>query len=397
MKIKIERAEIVFTVISLLFFTKGLESILPGSIISVIRYASLSVSCVALIYHAGRMLWVINQQWLFLSVLLLENFSFLWSDFPGLTLFEIRSEMLPMTMFGIYLATRFTLRRQIELLTYALTLAILLSFVVTLGAPSIGISPEGIFRGIYNHKNVTSAYGVLAALSFYSLTLSKESGGLKAWIGFGLSIAFILATTSKTGLVLSLFLPSAMFLYSKLYLRGNFAVILSSLTILVVGTTSILVIENWNFLLSSIGGDPTLTGRTPMWAFMLNKIYQRPWLGYGRNAFWAPQTNNSVAVGETVTQIDFAVYHAHNGFIELMLDIGLIGGLAFLVSFLKMYLTAAKRASLAIEPDDIWPLGFLLFLTINNMTESFLTWNLNLFWVLCTSLTFSINRRSKAV
>lgn len=400
MKLKIERAEVAFTVISLLFFMQGFSYLVPASIITVMRYGILAISCVVLLSQSGRVLWVVGQKRLFLSVVLLENLSFLWSDFPALTLSDIRSEMLPMSVFGIYLATRFTLKRQIEILSYALTFAIFLSFIVALSIPSIGISQEGLFKGIFIHKNITSTYGCLAAISFYSLTLPRQGGKFKAWLGFGLAIVFILATTSKTGLVLAFFLPSVMFLYSKLYLKGHFAVILSSLTILFVGFTSVLVIGNWDFLLGSIGGDPTLSGRTPMWTFMINKIHERPWLGYGRYAFWAPATNHAVEVSITVTLIErseFIVHHAHNGFIELLLDVGLIGFLPFLVSFMKTYLTALRHACLPIEADDIWPLGFMILLMVNNVTESLLTYNMNLIWVLYVSLVFSINQKTRVV
>jgi O-antigen ligase len=52
-------------------------------------------------------------------------------------------------------------------------------------------------------------------------------------------------------------------------------------------------------------------------------VAQRPWQGFGFGALWheplVPPTT------EIVQRIGFAVGHAHNGAIEIMLEVGLIG------------------------------------------------------------------------
>lgn len=401
MKIKIktkfnflEAAETLFVVIGFLFMTKGLHRIFPDFIITLLRYGILIFSFGFICLCLNRAMYIIKRSWPIVIVISLNIVSFLWSDFPEHVLLGIRSEMLPMSFFALYLATRITLRRQLELLSYSLIIVILLSFGIAAILPEIGIGAQG-FRGIYVQKNVASTYGVVAGLVFLSFTHDRQSNRLKAWIGYGLALIFVLATTSKTGLVLVFFVPFGLYLYTRLSLRSRFAAAYLFWLLLILGIAILVIIDNWSYLLSIIGGDPTLTGRTPQWSFMLEELGNRPWLGFGRNAFWAPETYNTIRAGQAVTPYGYTVYHAHNGFIEMLLDIGLIGTFIFLISLFITCGKAFANARLASKAEDIWPVGFLLLLILNNVTESFLSWNLNLFWVLYLSLCFSLASKNK--
>jgi O-antigen ligase len=77
----------------------------------------------------------------------------------------------------------------------------------------------------------------------------------------------------------------------------------------------------------ALTGDPTLTGRTVIWQFALEKISEHPWLGYGFGSFWR--------VGTGVPSVDEApgfvakMPHAHNGYIDILLQIGVVGSVLF--------------------------------------------------------------------
>lgn len=394
---RLKTIESIFVVLSFLFLTKGLEAILPSFIITALRYLIIVISLYVLFSSLGRTLYVAYRGWLTSIILVLLLTSFLWSDFPSETLLRIRSEMLPMSLAGLYVATRFTARRQLVLLSYTLALAIFFSIVVAILLPSIGFSPEdGTFKGIWSHRNGASSYGVLAAITFFSLSQSKDGNTAKWWLGYVLATIFVLITTSKTGLVTIILIPLITFFYSKLQFKGRFSSAVVYWATIFVGITIFLVIDNWTFLLGTIGGDPTLTGRTPMWGFMLERVAERPWLGYGRTAFWAPPTGNSIRVAQTVSPFGYEIFHAHNGYIDLLLDVGWVGFLVFLAILVKATTVTLRDTATRATPENIWALSFLTLLIANNVSESLLTWNLNLFWVLFVSMSYTLAARQES-
>jgi exopolysaccharide production protein ExoQ len=87
--------------------------------------------------------------------------------------------------------------------------------------------------------------------------------------------------------------------------------------------------------------------------------------------------------------------HAHNGFIELGLDVGLIGLSIFLVSFTIAYVRALKQAYAAKNSEDFWPLAVLLFVALNNVTESYLLRLANIYWVLYITVALSVKKKRR--
>jgi O-antigen ligase len=75
-------------------------------------------------------------------------------------------------------------------------------------------------------------------------------------------------------------------------------------------------------LLELMGKDPTLTGRTNIWAYVMPYIYQRPLLGWGYVAFFS--TLNPAA-WEVASALNWFAPEAHNGLLDILLSGGLVG------------------------------------------------------------------------
>lgn len=95
----------------------------------------------------------------------------------------------------------------------------------------------------------------------------------------------------------------------------------------------------------------TLTGRIPLWEVLISEIGQHPWLGAGFAAFWSPDNLYRI---EQLS--GFSATSAHNGFVEELLNTGVVG-LAILLAFL--FHTTAVVLKQASRGD---PLGWLAFL-----------------------------------
>lgn len=71
-------------------------------------------------------------------------------------------------------------------------------------------------------------------------------------------------------------------------------------------------------VLRTVGRDPTLTGRTEIWRLVLH-IAGNPWVGTGFESFWLGQRFETVRTN--LAQLN----EAHNGFLEVYLNLGWIG------------------------------------------------------------------------
>jgi exopolysaccharide production protein ExoQ len=395
-------AENSFVIFSLTFFSGGFglgatettPGIIPDSTITLIRYFvwSTATLLVCLNWKAALRTASTNKIfWLLTAVVLL---SFIWSDNQMLTFSDSR-EILQMTTFGLYFASRFSLKEQVKLVAWTFGIGAVLSTFFALVMPTVGkhgADHPGSWKGIYDYKNTLGSMMILGSIAFLLLPIKQSKYRFYKWLGFGLSFTLILLSTSKGALVMFFLILSVINFYKNFRWRGKISVLFSDILIMILGCVGTFVVMNWVTLLTGLGKDPTLTGRTILWNFIIAKIQESPWLGYGRGAFWAKGSIHGTQAGELVGN-NFIAPHAHNGFLDLGLDVGLIGFSLFLISLISTFVLALKLAYATENSEDMWPLAFLIFLVMNNMTESYLLRLANVYWVFYTIVVFSVKQR----
>jgi O-antigen ligase len=128
-----------------------------------------------------------------------------------------------------------------------------------------------------------------------------------------------------------------------------------------------------------LGKDRTLTGRTDLWAVAISMIEHRPWLGYGYSAFWRDGAPGPAAAFWAA--VGWRTPHSHNGFIDLTLDLGLLGLLLFLTGLVTATIKAFGRARTGSTIGAVGPLVFLAYTVLYNLSESSLFKHNTLFWV----------------
>jgi O-antigen ligase len=79
---------------------------------------------------------------------------------------------------------------------------------------------------------------------------------------------------------------------------------------------------NYADILSSLNKDPTLTGRVPLWGLLMELAVKHGFLGYGLGAFWL-MGNDDVQWVWAVAE--WQSPEAHNGYIDILLQLGLPG------------------------------------------------------------------------
>jgi O-antigen ligase len=131
-------------------------------------------------------------------------------------------------------------------------------------------------------------------------------------------------------------------------------------------------------VLSVLGKDATLTGRTVLWAQVVSHIEDRPLLGHGYGAFWAP----TAAAPERIrTAIGWDTPHSHNGLLDEWLDLGFVGVLCLLGAYFLSLRRAWSGLRETVAIDGLWAMGFLVMLFLGNTTESSISSSL-LLWAI---------------
>ena len=316
--------------------------------------------------------------------------SFLWSDFSALSL-QKGITTIQTTYFGVYMASRFSLKQQLQMLAWTLGIVAILSVLFTLGFPGAGIEAganAGAWRGPFAQKNVLARLAVLGAIVFLLLALDSRRHRYWLWGGLSLSVLLILMTGSKTALLLFLTIVTLLPLYKALRRKDTIVIPLVITLVLFVGSIALIIVGNWENILFGLGRDPTLSGRTTLWEVAIDKIAERPWLGYGYQGFWQEGGG-----AEVIWQAEgYKPPHAHNGFINMALDLGLIGLFLFLMTIVVTYLRAIPWLRSGKTTIELWPIFYVTFFFMYNTSENTIIAHNSIFWALLIAVSLSIKR-----
>lgn len=322
--------------------------------------------------------------WVLIAIALFSTF---WSTVPAFTL--RRSIALAITtLFGLYIATRYSLEEQLRLLAWALGIASILSLLFAICIPSYGIGLTGAWQGIYNQKNVLARLMVLSSIVFLLLAISARRYRWMGWAMFGLSASLMVLSQSKTSLVNLITLLVLLNVYKILRLHYSRAIPVLIFCIMVLGSIVGLLWSNSEILLSSLGKDATLTGRTELWSTLIEVIWQSPILGYGYSGFWTSDPYGPAA--QVRKAVEWGVNNAHNGFLTICIELGLLGLLVYVLGFLILSVRSIQWIRLTKTAVGFWPLTYVAFTFLFNQTESSLISENSIFWIIYTALCFSI-------
>lgn len=313
--------------------------------------------------------------------------SVLWSGAPTIS-FRRAVALAGSFVFGVYLATRYPRVMLLRLLLVISIIAIALSVAVTVALPTYSIDPiTGGWQGVFGQKNQLGQFMALsAALWLLSAVIGKRR---RLRIGFGvLSVALVLLSRSATAIVILVALIAVLAFVRLLRARSGFVLPVLLIVALVVGSVAVRTASDPAGVLAALGRDSSLTGRTQLWGLVWQMIRARFWLGYGYGGFWLGFEGPS---GPVWLATGWEPPSAHDGFLDLMLDLGVVGLL-----ILVPVLIAALRQGYALAVrgrtlDAAFPLLFLVFLLISNITESYLVAYNSLSWVLFVAITIQLS------
>ncbi|MCL6751627.1 O-antigen ligase family protein [Nostoc sp. CCCryo 231-06] len=323
--------------------------------------------------------------WVLLGVCALSSFWSLDSDTTLRRVLGLAGTML----FGLYLASRYTLKQQLKLCAYMLGISGVMCLLLALLMPQYGIAggvETGAWRGIYPQKNILGKRFVLCGAIFFFLAMTNRENRWVSWFGYASSGLLVLLSKSTTSLVNFITITAAFLIYYRI-LHLKYKVMIPIVTFL--STLGIafytLVVSQADTILGSAGKDTTLTGRAELWPAVFEMIAKRPWLGYGYGVFWDKNSESSIVL----QTVQWNAPNAHNGFLDLWLGLGLVGVLIFISGFVINLLRAIYLIRWNQRYENLWLLVFLTYTILSNLTETTLLEQNSLEWILYVSAILS--------
>lgn len=330
---------------------------------------------------------VVGNPWVPVT-LLLVGVSVVWSADPGTTVQRGVATILT-GLFGCYLAASFSEQAVLRLVAVVLGIGMLMSIMAVGAAPAYGTSDLG-WRGVYLFKNDLGRVACLSVIVFVVLATGAERVlPAKRWL-WGLawiSCVLLIGSQARSALVVLIVVLSGL---SLLPVPGRLHGLRSGVVAIGAGAVTVAYALGARpaLLFAVLGKDSDLTGRTPLWGYVWQSIERHPWIGHGYSAFWGGLHAPSSVIWEHVA---WRPTHAHNGLLEIWLDLGLIGVICVLSMLIWTCVVAFHRLRLGQGDDGPrFALAFVAFLVVSSFTESvFLKSN-----VIYTCLLFYVASRT---
>lgn len=361
---------------------------LPASLTQIWALFGFLTIPLLILWNYKRFSWVLLRDIPILLLIVVVPGSVLWSASPDATLAYSRA-FLCSTAFGIYLATRYTPKEQMQFLIYILAIFTCLNFIF--GIPS----GTGAWQGITRHKNELS--GAMSMIGTFFLTLGIYGSLKYRWIALILTVlAFLMLFLSQGKGSLAIFIGLLPLLplhkFAKQEYRLRTILVISALSIIAV--IAVLVTLNLEFIVVDIlGKDLGGNARDKVWTYLIDRGLERPWLGYGYAGFWNdPEEGLGAAIKfPWIGGAGDGGGNAHSSYVEIFLHLGWLGLSLVVLSIFTVLARLIFLHALTKQIEYFWMIQSLLILICTSFYESyggFLAYR-HWFWVLYVSSAYS--------
>lgn len=348
-------------------------------------FGALAVLCFLIsgmlfcILHESKLFDLLIKNWLLLAIPLLAIISSAWSDIPLLTL-RGGIQLLLTTVFAMIITAvvRFDSFIKITGICFFITMFLCLTsdrYAIN------GMTGEHSLIGIFDSKNFLSmnaALSVLVGFVVYSNTNFRPKVKTFGLVLVVLSFLVLLKANSLGSIVITILVMLLSFLYIfyqkvklSLFVRVqfNWLIVVSFLllvaTLIVIGNSS-----TFDNVMYDLGKDPTLTGRTFIWSRGLESIAENPVFGLGyQSAFYV---GNPLAeeIWEFAHVPSGAGFNFHNMYIDITVEMGLLGGFIFILLLGKFIRLLANNKKLEFGSKEGFALMVFLYMFLQTFLEA---------------------------
>jgi exopolysaccharide production protein ExoQ len=314
--------------------------------------------------------------------------SFLWSDYPfvsfkrwikgvGLVFMAtvILTEERPYDALGVIL-------RRLAFLFLPLSV-LFIKYYPELGKQYHNFTGVAMYIGVATQKNGLGRICLLSTIYFsWNLLFNRQDGielGRKLHFSIYLilfpMIAWLLYMANSATSLTCMVVAVAIFIVAR-----QPAIARKPIRIMTICLGCIIIYGILDFLfdvnktvIAMLGRRPDLTTRVPMWKELLNMV-KNPIVGFGYESFW-------LGARRQIMELHWGIgMQAHNGYLDMYLNLGLIG-LFFVVCWILLGLRKVSRQLVIDYRAGILRLCFIIIVALYNWTEATF-YGLNIMWML---------------
>ena len=267
-----------------------------------------------------------------------------------------------------------------QLLAPILTALLLGSLVFGLVSPQQAIDANlAGWHGLAAQKNpfgMLASFGVIICAHGW---MSGETPARRAMVPTLIACACLVLSRSVTSLlataltllffVLLMRTPLTLRRYSR-YFVVTFAIIVLTYALAVLKVLPWLDTVLLGPIVALTGKDLTFSNRSAIWAIVQQHIQYHPLLGTGFGAYWTSPDPTSPSY-EVFLRLYFWPSESHNGYLEMINDLGYVG-LAVLIGYLITYVHQALKLHRLDRNQGALFLGLFFQQAVINLSES--TW-----------------------
>lgn len=323
-----------------------------------------------------------------LAILVTLTFvSALWSIDPGATIHQSIGLLFGL-LFAADISTTFSLKQQLQIVCIALVAVVTMSIVVQVAFPEFvpGSDLEGTaWHGVFARKNEFGRIVCVTATAILPLVWRSRWKTLSI---IGIAGALTALSRSVSSMIYLAVVVGVTKGWSITLLPPRLRSLIIACVLSTAGVATCVIGANFNEITTMMGKDAHLTGRSDLWSNAMLAIADRPFLGYGFQAFWGVDSQPAKTVRQAAGWEDAP--HAHNGYIDLTLSLGLVGLITYLTSVASGFRRATRYLLAGDDSYRRWPLSCLTLLSIYQISETTIMSGNAFFWLVFASLSISL-------
>lgn len=354
------------------------EQVLEGSPIDRAVYTGLlAMGIVVLLGRTTRVWAILRANKLILFCFCYFAVSLLWSEYPGVAFKRWTKAVGDLVMILVVLTDKEPLTAIKRLLSRLSFVLIPVSILFIKYYPQLGMGYSewtggAIYMGVTTNKNtlgvVCLCFGLGSVWRFLDVYKGQEvTGRTRHLIAQGVILAMVLhlfrlmdSMTSLSSFLMALVLVLATSCRPVIRRPAVVHILVASM-LAVSGSVAFLGVSP--SALQAMGRNPTLTERTDLWATLLS-VVRDPWFGTGFESFWLGSR-----LDEIWRQTSFQANEAHNGYLEVFLNLGWMG-IALLAALIATAYPRVLAAWRTNDPRGVLCLAYFFVGLVYNFTEA---------------------------
>ena len=325
-------------------------------------------------------------------LLMLMALSSLWSNYQLISLAAFGVQVAT-TIVAVFFAIQFDWRQLLNIFANTIRLILLLSLIIELVAAITGpIKPPFAYfegetppapaywwvqgnlfqseriQGFVGNANLIAFVAVLGLVVFfveYLVSARKQTIAIASMVSAAAFIALAKSASMWAALVIVV-LASIVAMISEGRPRpSRHKIYRATLWSSLFGL--FLVAVYWVEITDLLGKSPDASGRFYIWQTVWTLVQERWLVGWGWISHWIPgvEPYEGLIVIEKVPH-----FHAHNAFLDMWLQLGIVGLLVFLWLLWTTFVRVWKVAVVHTNPLYLWPLFAFMVIATQALTES---------------------------